>query len=214
MSLLSRLKTEKIVAILRHVPTAKIQPTVQALHEGGVNILEVTMNSEGALDSIHQFRNTYDQEEIAIGAGTVLNLKMAKEAAAAGAQFFISPNLDLQVVNYAVEHDIDVWPGVMTPTEIVNAWSAGAKAVKLFPAGILGTEYLKDIKAPLDSIPIIATGGINLENQQAYFKAGAAAIGLGSQLVNKELIANNRFEDLKILATQFVKAVPKERVSQ
>ncbi|MFZ7942543.1 bifunctional 4-hydroxy-2-oxoglutarate aldolase/2-dehydro-3-deoxy-phosphogluconate aldolase [Neobacillus sp. 19] len=213
MSLLSRLKAEKIVAILRHVPTAKIHPAVQALHEGGVNILEVTMNSEGALDSIHQLRSTYDQEEIAIGAGTVLNLKMAKEAASAGAQFFISPNFDLQVVQYAVEHDIEVWPGVMTPTEIVNAWNAGAKAVKLFPAGFLGTDYIKDISAPLDSIPIMATGGINLENIQDYLKAGAAAVGLGSQLVNKELIANNRFEELKILAAQFVKAATKERVS-
>lgn len=210
MSLLSRLKQEKIVAILRHVPTTKMNHTVQALHEGGINILEVTMNSEGALDSIHQLRNSFAQENIVVGAGTVLNLQMAKEAIAAGAQFLLSPNLDLNVIDYAVEKGIDVWPGVMTPTEMVNAWSAGATAIKLFPAGFLGPGFIKDIKAPLEHIPIIATGGINLENQHTYFNAGVTAVGLGSQLVNLEMIADNRFEDLKRLATQFVRDASQE----
>lgn len=210
MSLIHRLKMEKIVAILRHVPEVKIKNTVQSLHEGGINILEVTMNSEGALDSIHQLRNSYNKEDIVVGAGTVLNLQMAKEAVSAGSQFLISPNLDLSVIEYAVEHEIDIWPGVMTPTEMVNAWSAGAKAIKLFPAGFLGPGFITDIKAPLEQIPVIATGGITLENQQQYFKAGATAVGLGSQLVNKEMIADNNFEDLKNLAAKFVDAVPKE----
>lgn len=212
MSLLSLLKEEKIVAILRHVPTNKINRTVQALCEGGVKLMEVTMNSEGALDSINHLRETYSQGNIIIGAGTVLNIHMAKEAVEAGAQFLISPNLDLHVIEYAVENGIDIWPGVMTPTEMVNAWSAGATAIKLFPAGFLGTKYIKDIKAPLNHIPIIATGGITLENQQEYFNAGATAVGIGSQLVNREMIEDNRFEDLKGLAKKFVKTVPLEKV--
>lgn len=210
MSPFSRLKQEKIIAILRHVPVVKINPTVQALHEAGVKIMEVTMNSEGALDSINQLRNAYSQEDIIIGAGTVLNIQMAVEAIEAGAQFLISPNLDLQVIDYAVGRGIDIWPGVMTPTEMVNAWSAGASAIKLFPAGILGTDYIRDIQAPLEHIPIIATGGITFGNQHTYFNAGAMAVGIGSHLVHKEMIADDRFEDLKNLAMQFVKAVPRE----
>lgn len=210
MSLLGRLESEKIIAILRHVPKDKLYQTVKSLHEGGINIWEVTLNSEDALESIDKLRSKYDQKGTVVGAGTVLDTQMAKEAIEAGAQFIISPNLNLQVIEYAVENQIDVWPGVMTPTEMVDAWIAGANAIKLFPAGFLGPQFIKDIKAPLENIPIIATGGINLDNQHQYFKAGAAAIGLGSQLVNNKMIENNQFEELKMLACRFVKEVNKE----
>ncbi len=204
MSLLDSLLEERIVAILRKVPSNKIIPTVQALSDGGIKLLEITMNSEKALESIYETRQIYDQNEIFIGAGTVLNLKMARDAIEAGAQFLISPNLDLSVISYAIERNIEIWPGVMTPTEIVNAWNAGVNAVKLYPADKLGSQYIKDIKAPLDNIPIIATGGINIENLEMYFKAGTDAVGVGGQLVQQGMIENNRFEDLKKLAEKFV----------
>lgn len=205
MDILHRLLEEKMVAILRNVPSDKIIPTVQALTGGGVKLLEITMNSEKALESISQLRKDYKEDDIFIGAGTVLNLEMAKQAIEAGAQFLISPNLDTSVVRYAVKHTIDVWPGVMTPTEMVNAWNAGTKAVKLYPAGSLGPSYIKDIKAPLDNIPIIATGGIDINNLETYFTAGADAIGVGGQLVQQNLIENNRFNELEQLAGQFVR---------
>ncbi|WP_244913461.1 bifunctional 4-hydroxy-2-oxoglutarate aldolase/2-dehydro-3-deoxy-phosphogluconate aldolase [Heyndrickxia sporothermodurans] len=208
--MLKRLNDEKIVAILRHIPVEKVNHTVEALELGGVKILEVTLNSEGALQSIDQLRNKYSNDQIVVGAGTVLDIQMAKEAVAAGAEFLISPNLDEAVIGYSVEQGIDVWPGVMTPTEMVKAWNAGARAIKLFPAGFLGPAYIKDIKAPLSHIPIIATGGISLENLHQFFDAGAMAIGIGGQLIQKELIANNCFGELQELAVQFVKAIPKE----
>ncbi|RDW21362.1 2-dehydro-3-deoxyphosphogluconate aldolase [Oceanobacillus arenosus] len=207
MNLFDTLLEEKIIAILRNVPSSKVIPTAQALTDGGIKLLEITMNSEKALESIYQIRNIYDQDDVFIGAGTVLNKEMAEEAVEAGAQFLISPNLDTSVISYANKHNIDVWPGVMTPTEMVNAWNAGAKAVKLYPAGTLGPQYIKDIKAPLDNIPIIATGGINIENLETYFEAGADAIGVGGQLVQLKLIENNKFEDLEKLAEQFVKTI-------
>ncbi|MCM3240364.1 bifunctional 4-hydroxy-2-oxoglutarate aldolase/2-dehydro-3-deoxy-phosphogluconate aldolase [Heyndrickxia oleronia] len=210
MSVLKRLNDEKIVAILRHIPVDKVNHTVEALRLGGVKILEVTMNSEGALQSIVQLRNQYSNEQVVVGAGTILDLKMAKEAVAAGAEFLISPNLDEEVISYAVDQGIDIWPGVMTPSEMVKAWNAGARAIKLFPAGILGPTFVKDVRAPLGHIPIIATGGISLQNLRQFFDAGAMAVGLGGQLLKKNLIANNSFENLQELAAQFVKSIPKE----
>lgn len=212
MSLLQILDSEKIVAILRHVPVDKIKSTVQSLSKGGIKLIEVTMNSERASHSIHQLRNHNNELDLVIGAGTVLNIEMAKEAVDAGSQFLISPNLDLKVVEYAIGKGVDIWPGVMTPTEIANAWNAGATAIKLFPASTLGPEYIRDIKAPLDNIPVIATGGITLENQQAFLNAGAVAVGLGSQLVNQEMIFDNRFEELQNLAKQFVDNLNREVV--
>lgn len=210
MSVLKRLNDEKIVAILRHIPVDKVNHTVEALRLGGVKILEVTMNSEGALQSIVQLRNQYSKEQVVVGAGTILDLKMAKEAVAAGAEFLISPNLDEEVISYAVDQGIEIWPGVMTPSEMVKAWNAGARAIKLFPAGFLGPTFIKDVRAPLGHIPIIATGGISLQNLRQFFDAGAMAIGLGGQLLKKNLIANNSFENLQELAAQFVKSIPKE----
>ncbi|MEJ8767615.1 bifunctional 4-hydroxy-2-oxoglutarate aldolase/2-dehydro-3-deoxy-phosphogluconate aldolase [Oceanobacillus sp. HCA-5259] len=207
MNLINKLLDEKIIAILRNVAPDKVLSTVQALTNGGIKLLEITMNSERALDTIHSVRNIHNPDDVFIGAGTVLNKKMAKEAVEAGAQFLISPNLDTSVISYANEQNIDVWPGVMTPTEMVNAWEAGARAVKLFPAEHLGVQYIKDIRAPLDSIPIIATGGIDINNIETYFKAGVSAVGLGGQLVQQKLIENNKFDDLEKLADQFIKTI-------
>ncbi|HEX7057004.1 MAG TPA: bifunctional 4-hydroxy-2-oxoglutarate aldolase/2-dehydro-3-deoxy-phosphogluconate aldolase, partial [Bacilli bacterium] len=141
-----------------------------------------------------------------IGAGTVLDIEMARQAVAAGAEFLISPNLDEEVIRYGLDHGLDVWPGVMTPTEIVRAWKAGASAVKVFPSGTLGANYIKDIRGPLNHIPLIATGGVNLQNIADYFKAGAVAVGLGGNLVNKTLINSGNFAEIARLASQYVAA--------
>ena len=139
-----------------------------------------------------------------IGAGTVLDLGQAKEAVAAGAEYIISPNLDEEVVYYGVEKGVDVWPGTMTPTEIVRAYKAGASAVKVFPLASLGVNYLKEIRAPLNHIPMIATGGVNLQNIRSVLDAGAVAVGLGGNLVNKQLIQEGKFDELAKLAQAFV----------
>ena len=205
MDTLQWVEQHRIVAIFRGVAGEGADRGAEALIAGGIRVLEVTMNTEGALESLAKWRKTYEGTA-AIGAGTVLDLEMAKAAVAAGAQFLISPNLDEEVVRYGVEQGIDVFPGCMTPTEIVRAWKAGARAVKLFPMASLGIKYLKDILAPLDSIPIIVTGGVNLDNIAEFLKAGAYGVGLGSNLVDKKLIAEGRFDELQAIARAYVEA--------
>jgi 2-dehydro-3-deoxyphosphogluconate aldolase/(4S)-4-hydroxy-2-oxoglutarate aldolase len=203
--MLDMLKQEKIVAIFRGIEDRHADKAAKALIDGGIKMMEVTMNTEGALSMISRWRDNFG-ELAAIGAGTVLDLEMAREAVAAGAQYLISPNLDEAVVSFGMERGVSVWPGVMTPTEIVKAWKAGAEAVKIFPMGTLGWKYLAEIKAPLNLIPMIATGGVDLDNLPDYFNAGAIAVGMGSKLVNLDWVRNGEFERMTERVRLFTEA--------
>lgn len=203
---LGMLLEHKIVAILRGIEDRHADAAGQALIDGGIRMMEITMNTEGAAVMIDRWRSRFDGQA-AVGAGTVLDVDMAKIAVDAGAQFLISPNLDEAVITYGRERGISVWPGVMTPTEIVKAWKAGADAVKLFPMGTLGTKYLSEIRAPLDHIPMMATGGVDLHNIAEYFGAGACAVGMGGKLVNLDWVRAGKFDLVTERARQFVNAV-------
>ncbi|WP_262680111.1 bifunctional 4-hydroxy-2-oxoglutarate aldolase/2-dehydro-3-deoxy-phosphogluconate aldolase [Paenibacillus sp. J5C2022] len=196
----------KIVAILRGVEKSYADDTAKALIEGGIRLMEITMNTEGATGMIERWRTVFGTEA-AIGAGTVTDIELAEQAVAAGAQFLISPNLDEEVIAYGKERGVAVWPGVMTPTEIVKAWKAGAEAVKLFPMGTLGVGYLKEIRAPLNHIPIMATGGVDLHNIRDYFQAGACAVGMGGKLVNLDWARAGEFHKIAARAKSFTDAV-------
>jgi len=200
--LMQALSREKIIAIARGYTSEQLLAAAKALADGGISFLEVTLNTDGALGMISRLRDTYG-DRMHIGAGTVLDIGQAKEAIAAGAQYLISPNLDEEVVYHGVEQGLEVWPGTMTPTEIVRAYKAGASAVKLFPMGALGINYLKEIRAPLGTIPMIATGGVNLDNIGAFLEAGAFAVGMGGNLLDKRLIAEGRFDELRAHAQAF-----------
>jgi 2-dehydro-3-deoxyphosphogluconate aldolase/(4S)-4-hydroxy-2-oxoglutarate aldolase len=204
--LMQSLSREKIVAIIRGISAESGDATAKALADGGIVFLEVTLNTDGALNMISRFRADYEGR-LRIGAGTVLDLGQAKEAVAAGAEYIISPNLDEEVVYYGVEQGVEVWPGTMTPTEIVRAYKAGASAVKVFPMGSLGINYLKEIRAPLNHIPMVATGGVNLQNINSVLDAGAIAVGLGGNLVDKQLVKNSKFDELRKLAQAYVNEV-------
>ncbi|WP_256757048.1 bifunctional 4-hydroxy-2-oxoglutarate aldolase/2-dehydro-3-deoxy-phosphogluconate aldolase [Cohnella sp. WQ 127256] len=204
--LMQALSREKIVAIIRGISAKSGDATAKALADGGIVFLEVTLNTDGALDMISRFREEYTGR-LRIGAGTVLDLGQAKEAIAAGAEYIISPNLDEEVIYHGVEQGVEVWPGTMTPTEIVRAYKAGASAVKVFPMGSLGINYLKEIRAPLNHIPMVATGGVNLQNINTVLDAGAIAVGLGGNLVDKQLVTDGKFEELQKLARAFVNEV-------
>ncbi len=156
MKLMGELLSSRLVAIVRGITRDEARVAGAGLAMRRVKLMEVTMNTEGALDIIHDWRSLYNGQA-RIGAGTVLNVKMAEEAVSAGAEFLISPNVDLHVIRYAFEQGIDIWPGAMTPTEIVTAFHAGAEAVKLFPMASLGLGYLREIRAPLNHIPLIVT---------------------------------------------------------
>jgi len=205
-NLLQILSREKIIAIIRGIEASAGDATAQALADGGIVFLEVTLNTDGALGMISRFREKYEGR-MRIGAGTVLDIGQAKEAVAAGAEYIISPNLDEEVVRYGVEQGLEVWPGTMSPTEMVRAYKAGASAVKVFPMGALGVNYLKEVRAPLNHIPMIGTGGVNLSNIRTVLEAGAVAVGLGGNLVDKQLVKEGKFEELTKLAQAFVAEV-------
>lgn len=201
--LFDRLANEKVVAIIRGIPDEAGDKTAEALAEGGIVFLEVTMNTPSALSMITRFRKRYEGR-LRIGAGTVLNEQMAREAVNAGAEYLISPNLDESMVRYGQGQGLEVWPGTMTPTEMVRAHQLGVSAVKVFPMGSLGLSYLKEIRAPLSHIPMMVTGGVNLDNIAEFLKSGAFAVGIGGNLVSKQLIANGDFKQMEQVAREFV----------
>ncbi|MEC0206100.1 bifunctional 4-hydroxy-2-oxoglutarate aldolase/2-dehydro-3-deoxy-phosphogluconate aldolase [Paenibacillus lautus] len=205
MKLTAELKREKIVAIVRGITKEQAGFVGEGLSQGGIRFMEVTMNTKGALHMIQDWRARYDGD-VYVGAGTVLDVEMAKEAVSAGAQFLISPNTDLSVIEFALEQGIDVWPGAMTPTEIVAAYAAGAEIVKLFPMASLGLSFIRELQGPLNHIPLLATGGVTLDNLPDYFHAGAAAVGLGSALLPKDALMSDNMEEIKRRTAAFVEA--------
>ncbi|WP_339219890.1 bifunctional 4-hydroxy-2-oxoglutarate aldolase/2-dehydro-3-deoxy-phosphogluconate aldolase [Paenibacillus sp. FSL W7-1332] len=205
MKLTPELKREKIVAIVRGITREQADFVGEGLTQGGIRFMEVTMNTKDALHMIQGWRTRYDGA-VYIGAGTVLDVEMAKEAVSAGAQFLISPNTDLSVIEYALEQGIDVWPGAMTPTEIVAAYAAGAEIVKLFPMASLGLSFIRELQGPLSHIPLLATGGVTLDNLADYFNAGAVAVGLGSALLPKDALASGNMEEIRRRTAAFVEA--------
>ncbi|MWV47341.1 bifunctional 4-hydroxy-2-oxoglutarate aldolase/2-dehydro-3-deoxy-phosphogluconate aldolase [Paenibacillus sp. HJL G12] len=208
MNLTNELMSSRLVAIVRGITREEARIAGAGLTAGGVKLMEVTMNTTGALDIIQDWRSAYEGKAY-VGAGTVLNVKMAKEAVSAGAQFLISPNVDLNVIAFALEQGIDIWPGAMTPTEIAAAFYAGAEVVKLFPMASLGLGYLREIRGPLNHIPLIATGGVTLENIAEYFEAGASAVGIGSSLLPKDALKAGNIGGVAECTSRFVQAAAK-----
>lgn len=201
--LLNSLAEAKIIAIIRGIPVGTGRETARALAEGGISFLEITLNTEGAIEMITDLKESFG-DKLRIGAGTVLDVKMAEKAVDAGAEYIISPNLDEAVLAYGLEKGVVVWPGTMTPSEMVRAHQLGAEAVKVFPIGSLGVKYIKDVRAPLSHIPMVATGGINQENIQEVLRYGVTAVGLGGNLVDNALIKKGEFAKITEIARRYV----------
>jgi len=205
MNILSQILQNKIVAIIRGADPKNVASIVQALFEGGIRIVEITLNSENAFELIRGLSENM-RDKMLIGAGTVLNVQSAEIAIAHGAQFIISPSLDIAVIKLVKQKKLVSIPGAFTATEIVTAFNAGADIVKVFPA--LNPEYIKDLRGPLSHIPLMPTGGINIHNIVEFKKAGAVAFGVGSSLVDaSQQINENSLQQLAIKAKQFVQAV-------
>ncbi len=171
----------RVIAISRGASGDELDNMIKALHTGGIKLAEVTLNSPDALQSIYRLREKFDGL-IHIGAGTVLNLKAAKEAAAAGAEFIVTPNTDKDVIQYCVSKDLFITPGALTPSEITEAMNYGSRYVKVFPVRTLGPGYLKDVLASLSEAKIIAVGGIDTGNAADYLSNGAIGLGVGGSL--------------------------------
>lgn len=205
MTTLSQITVHKIVAILRGIQAYDVLKIAGALCDGGVKIIEVTLNSPNALLAIEQLNSAYGNQ-LLVGAGTVLHISDAKAAIAAGAKFLISPNVDIAVIRAAKDAGILSIPGAFTPTEIVTAHNNGADIVKVFPAP--DAAYIKNILAPLNHIRLMPTGGINLTNIKSFKDAGASAFGIGSSLVNNQSIIDETYlHQLTIKAGNFIAAI-------
>jgi 2-dehydro-3-deoxyphosphogluconate aldolase/(4S)-4-hydroxy-2-oxoglutarate aldolase len=194
----------RIVAILRGCEPAHVLPIAEALYAGGVRLLEITLNSPGAFEAI-ETASARLGDSMVIGAGTVLDAAEATSAIAAGARFVLSPSLDIPTIRRTIDLGAVSIPGAFTATEILTAWRHGASIVKVFPASV-GPAYFRDLRGPLPQIPLMPTGGVNLDNIREFDKAGAVAFGIGSALVTPaEALTDEYLEGLVLKATAYVK---------
>jgi len=199
-----------VVAIVRFERSEDLLRAARAVAAGGVKVIEFTMTTPGALDLITASARELG-EEVLLGAGTVLDPETARAAILAGAEFIVAPTLNLRVIETCHRYGKVVIPGAYTPTEILAAWEAGAEFVKVFPAEVGGPAYFKAVRAPLPQVKLIPVGGVALENTGDFIRAGAAAVAVGSNLVEKRAIAEGRFGRLTENARAFVDAVRKAR---
>lgn len=200
---LALLESVRVIAIVRGVEEKHIEGVAQALLDGGVPVMEVTLNTEGALGMIGRLQEAFG-DRMYIGAGTVLDVEDARKALDAGASYLVTPNMDEEVIRFAVERDVPIFPGAMTPTEIVKAWKAGATAVKVFPSASLGIAYMKELLAPLDRIPLMAVGGVTEDNIGEYLRIGCYGVGIGGSLVNLKEIAAGNYDWVRNKAARLV----------
>jgi 2-dehydro-3-deoxyphosphogluconate aldolase/(4S)-4-hydroxy-2-oxoglutarate aldolase len=207
---LQRVLDGGIVAIIRASSGEQLVNVARALYEGGIEIIEVTFTTPGVVEVISAVQKELGSK-ILLGAGTVLDPETARVALLAGAEFLVSPCVNLEVIKLAHRYDKLVMPGAYTATEIVTAWEAGADVIKIFPADIGGAPYLKALKGPLPQIRMMPTGGVNQQTLRDFVKAGACAVGLGSQLVEKEALERGDFARIRQLATEYVKLMQQAR---
>jgi 2-dehydro-3-deoxyphosphogluconate aldolase / (4S)-4-hydroxy-2-oxoglutarate aldolase len=200
-----------VIAVLRGIDSERMLPIAQALYEGGIKAVEVTLNHPDSIKSIALLDNEFGKD-LLIGAGTVLNPDAARAAVSAGATFIISPSLNLKTIETTKRLGVVSIPGAYTPTEIVTAYENGADFVKVFPATALGPSFLKDMKGPLPHIPLIPTGGIHVGNAFEFLQAGAVAIGVGGSLVSaSQKIDRENLVILKQRAQEFLNECEKAR---
>ncbi len=211
--MLNEIKGRGIVAVIRDITEESAVDLSEALIKGKVTILEITMENPHAIKVIEKLVKYYRKREVLVGAGTVLNVETAEKAIQAGAEFIFTPMVQEDVIRVTKDYGKTCILGAMTPTEILQAYNLGADAVKVFPANILGVDFIKAIKGPLPQIPLLPTGGINIENIRGYFEAGAIGVGVGSNLTTlPSRYTKENLEHITKKAKQFVHAMNKSNV--
>lgn len=210
---LAALRDTGVVAIIRTENPTDLVSVSRALADGGVKFVEITMTVPGALESIRDAVAQLKGTGVFIGAGTVLDAPTARAAILAGAEFLISPGFDPEMVKLCNTYGVVVMPGAFTPNEILQAWKGGADVVKVFPADLGGPGYLKTIKEPLPQIELLPTKGVDFDTAASYIKAGAIAVGTGSCLVNKTLIAAKDYAQITENARRFAEIVRRAKAA-
>lgn len=207
---LKRILDGGLVAVVRAKSGEQLVKVVAALAEGGVTAVEITFTVPDAIGTIRQVRRELG-DSVVVGAGTVLDPETARAALLAGAEYIVSPTLNLDVIRLCRRYDKPVMPGAFSPTEVLSAWEAGADVVKVFPADVGGPAYLKALHGPLPQIRLLPTGGVDLNTAEAFLKAGACCLGVGSSLVEAKAVAAGDFDRIRQLATQFAAVVQRFR---
>lgn len=211
MNALERIRTVGIIPVVRAGSSEEALAAVEAIRAGGIPILEITLTVPGAVGIIADLTRRLGDDAL-IGAGTVLDAASARECIDAGARFVVSPALDVETIAACRDRSVPVFPGAMTPTEIVTAWKAGADAVKIFPANAVGgASYLKSVKAPLPQVEMIPTGGVSLKTIADFIGAGAMAVGVGADLVDLAALRKGEAALITEKARQYVAAVAAAR---
>ncbi len=205
-----RIVSSGIIAIIRSDEAKGLDQVADALAAGGVEAIEFTMTTPGALKVLEECAGR-DEGARLFGAGTVLDAETARAAILAGARFLVAPTFNPAVISMAHRYDVAVLPGALTPTEMLAAFEAGADLVKLFPATALGPQYVKDVLAPLPQLRLVPVGGVSLDNVTAFIRAGAAAVGVGSNLVDRQCVREGRWVELTEKARRYSEAVQQAR---
>src|SRR5215510_14603989 len=200
-----------LVPVVRCSSAEAAVSVVAALYEGGIRAAEITMTVPGAVRALEKVADQFG-DKLLLGAGTVLDPESARICMLAGAEFFVTPSLKLATIEMAKRYSKPIFPGGMTPTEVLTAWEAGAYAVKIFPAGnVGGAKYIKALMGPFPQIEMIPTGGVNLDTIGEFLKAGSCACGVGGELVDGKTIKEGKFELIQERARQYIAAVAKAR---
>ncbi len=212
-SVRSRIEQVGIVPAIRFTSTEDAWFAVEAIAETGIPIVEVTMTIPGAVEMIREL--VKKDPELIVGAGTVDDVESVRRCLDAGAQFLTSPGVDVEVVEFALQQNVVVFPGVMTPSEVMAAWKAGADFVKVFPCSMLGgASYIKTLKSPFPNVPFIASGGVTQQTTTDFIQAGAVAVGVGRDLVYPEAVRRRDRDWILELGRRFVKIVNDARTPQ
>jgi 2-dehydro-3-deoxyphosphogluconate aldolase/(4S)-4-hydroxy-2-oxoglutarate aldolase len=207
---LSRIAEVGILPVIRAQSADEAIQVVEAIREGGVDVLEITMTVPGAISVMEKLAARFS--DVLIGAGTVLDAETARACMLAGARFVVSPSLNLGTIEMCRRYSVPVMPGALTPTEVVTAWEAGADVVKVFPCGALGgASYLKSLKAPLPQIELIPTGGVSTKTAADFIQAGALALGVGADLVDLKAVREGNARLVVEKAREYVKIVRETR---
>jgi 2-dehydro-3-deoxyphosphogluconate aldolase/(4S)-4-hydroxy-2-oxoglutarate aldolase len=207
---LTLIRETGVIAIMRAESSEQLIAAADAIKAGGVHVIEVTMTTPGALGVIEAATDRYG-EDVLFGAGSVLDAETARAAILAGAGFVVAPTLKVAMVELCNRYSVPVMPGVFTPTEALTAWEAGADMVKLFPASFGGPGLIKAIRAPMPQLEIVPVGGVHLDNAADFVRNGAAALGVGSGLVNQKLLDAGDMAELTRRAAAFIAAVQEGR---
>jgi len=200
-----------VVPVVRASSPAEALLAAQAVCDGGIPIVEITMTVPGAVDVIRELRKSA-LSGVLVGAGTVLDAETARRCLGAGAEFLVSPGLNVPTVEFAVREGKLIMAGALTPTEVITAWNAGADFVKVFPCGqVGGAKYIKALKGPLPQIPLVPTGGVNLNTAAEFIEAGSAALGIGGELVQSDALKSGKLEVIVESARRFLAIVREAR---